>query len=474
MSKLIPGEMLYLYLAVFDTTGSSALIRTDNAIELPVYYVGKGFTLAESRYPNIEKMALALIVTARKLRHYFQAHFITLFTNCPLRQSNQIEVKKAPLEAEPSWKLYVDGSVTKAKSGEGIILVSPDGFKYKYALEFKFATSNNAAEYKVLIGGLQLPQEIRVRRVQVFSDSQLVVNQVSGTFEANEPHLNSYQTLAKALLHRFESATVTQVPRKENSNADALARLATGTRQKGRKKVKIEILDRPSITKTISEIFAISIGPREPTWMDPIIEFIKEGARPKNRRQVRKLQSRCARYTLINNKLYRRGYCFPNLKCVSIEEGETILRDIHEGVCDNHSGSRSMSHKALRTGYFWPNMGKMEEKPFAQWGPDLVGKLPTAPGQFKYVIVEVDYYTKWVEAELLSRITIDSVPETIVTHNGTQFNNPNLIQFTEDMGTQMVFASVAHPKTNGQIEAVNKIIKKLLKKKLDDAKGLWA
>ena len=66
------------------------------------------------------------------------------------------------------------------------------------------------------------------------------------------------------------------------------------------------------------------------------------------------------------------------------------------------------------------------------------------------------------------------VPETIITDNGTQFNNLKLIEFDKDMRTRMVFVSVAHPKTNGQMEAVNKIVKKLLKKKLDDAKGLWA
>ncbi|XP_004296218.1 PREDICTED: gypsy retrotransposon integrase-like protein 1-like [Fragaria vesca subsp. vesca] len=251
--------------------------------------------------------------------------------------------------------------------------------------------------------------------------------------------------------------------------------------------------------------------------MDPIIEFLKEGVRPENRRQARKLQSRCARYTLIDGKLYRRGYRFPSLKCVSVEEGEAILRDIHEGVCGNHYGSRSMSFKALRTGYFWPNMGKMADQmsarchkchqhankiyspsialsilmspwPFAQWGMDLIGKLPTAPGQYKYAIMAVDYYIKWVEAEPVSRITTKSVknflmkniyyrfsiPETIITENGTQFNNPKLIEFTEGMGTRMLFASVAYPKTNRQVEAVNKIIKKLLKKKLDDEKGLWA
>nr|XP_011457439.1 PREDICTED: uncharacterized protein LOC105349449 [Fragaria vesca subsp. vesca] len=518
--------MLYLYLAASNTAVSSALIRKDDTIELLVYYAGKGYTLAESKYPDLEKVALALIVTARKLRHYFQAHSITLYTNCPLRQVLQRleasgmlakwaielgefdihymprvaikgqaaadfiseltpmkereehpevggEVTMAPKDVRPSCKLYVDGSVTKDKSRAGIILVSPDGFKYKYALEFKFSTSNNAAEYKALIGRLQLAQEI--------------------------------------------GAKINQIPQKDNSNADALARLATGTRQKGRKKVKVEILDRPSISKTISEVFAITVGPREPAWMDPIIEFLKEGVRPENRRHARKLQSRCARYTLIDGKLYRRGYCLPNLKCVSVKEGETILRDIHEGVCGNHSASRSLSFKALRTGYFWSNMGKMANQmsakchkchqhankihspsialsilmspwPFAEWGLDLIGKLPTAPGQYKYAIVVVDYCTKWVEAELLSRITTENVknflmkniyckfgiPETIVTDNGTQFNNPKLIEFAEGMGTRMLFASVAYPKTNGQVEAVNKIIKKLLKKKLGDAKGSWA
>ena len=86
----------------------------------------------------------------------------------------------------------------------------------------------------------------------------------------------------------------------------------------------------------------------------------------------------------------------------------------------------------------------MSPWPFTQWGLDLIGKLPTAPGQYKYAIMAIDYYTTWVEAEPLSRITTDSVknflmrniycsfgvPETIITDNGTQFNNPKLIQFT--------------------------------------------
>ncbi|XP_004292234.1 PREDICTED: uncharacterized protein LOC101309906 [Fragaria vesca subsp. vesca] len=404
--------------------------------------------------------------------------------------------------ATQPWRLYVDGSVTRNKSGAGIILKTPDGFKHEYALEFQFKASNNAAEYEALIGGLQLARGIRVERVEVFSDSQLVVNQVNESFEAKEPQLHSYQALSKAFMQHFKSASLSHISWKANRHADALARLATGGPGKGRKKTRIEVLGQPSISKTISEIFMVETGPREPTWMDPIIEFMKAGVRPEDRRQARKLQSRCARYTLMNGKLYRRGYNLPNLKCVTAEEREVIMGEIHEEVCGIQNGSRSLAHKVLRTGFFWPNMGAMADRmsarchkchlhaneihspsialsillspwPFAQWGLDLIGILPTAPGQFKYVIVAVDYFTKWVEAEPLGKITIEcvknflmkniycrfGVSETIVKDNGTQFNNNYLIEFTKGMGTKMVFASVAHPQTNGQVEAVNKIIK---------------
>jgi hypothetical protein len=126
--------------------------------------------------------------------------------------------------------------------------------------------------------------------------------------------------------------------------------------------------------------------------------------------------------------------------------------------------------------------------PFAQWGLDLIGKLPTTKGQFKYIVVAVDYNTKWVEAEALTLITTERIehflwkniycrfgtPETIITDNGTQFDNDEIRSFTARNGTKLLYASPAHPQTNGQVEAVNKLIKRTLKKKLDDSKGLWA
>ncbi|CAL9000431.1 unnamed protein product, partial [Prunus brigantina] len=94
--------------------------------------------------------------------------------------------------------------------------------------------------------------------------------------------------------------------------------------------------------------------------------------------------------------------------------------------------------------------------PFAQWGLDLIGPMPEGKGQVKYAVVAVDYFTKWAEAEALATITAARI-ETFVWQN--------IIK--------LCFASPAHPQSNGQVEAVNKIIKRTLKTKLDKAKGCW-
>jgi hypothetical protein len=81
------GETLSLYLTVSPTALGSALIREEDDVQLPVYYTSKAFQGAEERYPAMEKLALALVVAARKLRPYFQAHTIIVLMNHPLRKA---------------------------------------------------------------------------------------------------------------------------------------------------------------------------------------------------------------------------------------------------------------------------------------------------------------------------------------------------------------------------------------------------
>jgi hypothetical protein len=125
---------------------------------------------------------------------------------------------------------------------------------------------------------------------------------------------------------------------------------------------------------------------------------------------------------LIGGVLYRRGYYFPLLKCLSKADASYILREIHEEVCGNHSGAKMLVNKVIRAGYYWPIMNKDSADvvrtcdpcqrfarimkspleylhltspwPFAKWGVDIVGPMPPGKGNKKFVVVVVDYFTK--------------------------------------------------------------------------------
>ncbi|XP_061998892.1 uncharacterized protein LOC133716187 [Rosa rugosa] len=522
LSKPIPGEVLYIYLTVSVTAISAPLVRREDNNELPVYYTGKGFNDAKSRYFDIEKFALALLTVARRLQQYFQAHTIHVLTNQPLKQVLQKPKSLGRLPvSEPNttsaWTLHVDGSSNSKLSGAGVVLTDPEGNTYEYALQFKLKASNNAAEYEALIADIQLAKELGVTRLAIFSDSQLVVNQVGDDFQAKEPHLSHYQSLAKALLQRcLTNHTIALIPRAQNSKADVVARLATSPPNTNMGDLKLEILDKPSIDKPFSEIF-LTESERPPSWMDQFIDYLSKGIEPQDKTIATRLRRRATLYTVREGKLYRKGRSFPLLKCISLEEGHRVLLLLHSGVCGNHAGARNLAFKALRTGYYWPTIEQDTKRianaclkchhfansplapsvplsfiiapwAYCQWGLDFIGKFPTAPGQLKFAIIAVDYNTKWVETEALATITAAKVihflwkniycrfgiPETIITYNGAQFDNYTLRDFVGQYGTQIRYASPAHPQTNGQVEAVNKIIKQNLKKRLDDAKVLWA
>ena len=86
-------------------------------------------------------------------------------------------------------------------------------------------------------------------------------------------------------------------------------------------------------------------------WMTPIIQYIEDDTcKPKEEKEIKQ---QCARYTMINEDLYRRGYSTPLLKCITIEQVEYVLTEIHQGVCGNHLGAQTMASKVLRANYYW-------------------------------------------------------------------------------------------------------------------------
>ena len=126
--------------------------------------------------------------------------------------------------------------------------------------------------------------------------------------------------------------------------------------------------------------------------------------------------------------------------------------------------------------------------PLARWGIDIVGPLPTAPGNYKYAAVAVEYFSKWVEAKALRDITTGAlqkffwqnivcrfgVPKEVTVDNDKQFDCATFRQFATQLGTNLCFASVYHPQSNGAVERANSIIFAGIKKNITEPpKGKW-
>lgn len=97
---------------------------------------------------------------------------------------------------------------------------------------------------------------------------------------------------------------------------------------------------------------------RSNTWMDQILSYIKDGHLPLDPFETKKIKVRATRFTVVNDELYKRGFSFPYLKCLNPEEAVYVLQEIHEGVCESHSGPLSLVGKEIKEGYFWPTMQK--------------------------------------------------------------------------------------------------------------------
>ncbi|KAL0446190.1 UNVERIFIED_CONTAM: Ribonuclease HI [Sesamum latifolium] len=139
-----------------------------------------------------------------------------------------VELTGEEKESDQSWwKLLVDGPSTSQGSGAGVILETPQGERIQYTLTFNFNASNNEAEYEALLAGMKLAQAVGAKYLEACSDSQLVVNQVRGDFEAKGKRMAQYLDLIRTFCQIFEKFELKRVPRSDNEEADQLAKLAS-------------------------------------------------------------------------------------------------------------------------------------------------------------------------------------------------------------------------------------------------------
>ena len=195
--------------------------------------------------------------------------------------------------------------------------------------------------------------------------------------------------------------------------------------------------------------------------MTPIISYLKEGRLPQGRDEARKLRIKSAKYVLMDEVLYKRGFSQPYLRYLALDQANYVLREVHEGACGNHSGARSLVHKVVRAGYYWPTIQAdakayvkvcdqcqrfnntpkqpseyltpmMAPWPFAQWGLDILGHFLTRARQMKFLVVGIDYFTKWIEAEPLAKITQRNVKNFVWKSIVCRFGVPRVLVFDND------------------------------------------
>ncbi|XP_057436319.1 uncharacterized protein LOC130728766 [Lotus japonicus] len=284
LSKPMPGISLSMLISISDNAVSSVLLQEIKGDVEIIYFVSHALQGAEVRYQKIEKAALALIISARKLRPYFQGFPVVVKTDLPLRQVLQkldlagrmvswaVELsefgitfeKKGAIKAQVlvdfvnemyhednseagEWSLSVDGSSNVKGSGAGIILEGPRGVTIEQSLKFDFKASNNQVEYEAIITGLKLAIEMGVKNITIKTDSQIVSRQIQGEYQAKDAQLAKYLVKAQGLIKQIGEVQINHVPRDENTRADILSKLASTKKPGNNKSVIQEVLNSPSI-----------------------------------------------------------------------------------------------------------------------------------------------------------------------------------------------------------------------------------
>ncbi|XP_022855981.1 uncharacterized protein LOC111377155 [Olea europaea var. sylvestris] len=440
-----PSDTLLLYLAVSQNASHPIVVLTNQPLR-PI--LQKSDALGRLLKWAIE---LGEIDIEFKPRPTIKAQALANFIAELTPRSSETPAKGSNSTLE-TWEIFVDEASNSSGSRADIIITSPDKTtEIQCALKFEFEATNNEAEYEAIVIAVELAKNLECEHLKVFSDSQLVVGQIEGSFERKDEKTNLYCLKVHDLQRQFISCEILKVARAEDAKVDALSRLVFIGMDGLDRIVHIKMVAEPRIAQKPS---VMDID-HEPSWMDPIVDYISNVNIPTDPRLARSIWYRAAKYCIIEGVLFRRSFTLPYLRCLRPFESLQPMTEVHEGICGNHQGARALAYKLIKYAYYWPSLKKdatdyvrkcdkcqkfghvihatAEEltsihysAPFEQWGVDILGPFPLARRQLKFIAVAVEYFTKWVEAEPLATI---SEPKLRISHKTATGETPFMLAF---------------------------------------------
>uniref|UniRef100_A0A2N9IFZ9 Uncharacterized protein n=1 Tax=Fagus sylvatica TaxID=28930 RepID=A0A2N9IFZ9_FAGSY len=492
-----PGRPLILYLTVQEASMGCMLGQQDETgkKEQAIYYLSKKFTEPETRYLLVEKTCCALAWASKKLRQYMLYYTTWLaikgqaiadyLADYPSEQLELMDsefpdedVMTVEEDNQGRWKLYFDGAANAVGSGIGAVLVSPKGQQTPIAVKLGFDCTNNMTEYEACIVGLQAALEFGAYELEVFGDSLLIVSQTNGEWQARDPKLIPYQRYISRLIPKFKYVTFTYTPRAHNHFADALATLASLIKLvegDDVRPLRIETRDIPAYCVCIEECMNVEAEIDDKPWYYDIKRFIQDREYPSRATENEKkyIRRMAFQFFLSGEILYKRTHDATLLRCVDAEEANRLIQEMHAGLMGAHANGPFLARKIMRAGYYWLTMER-----------DCIRHVQTCHKcqmrltGHEFILVAIDYFTKWVEACSFKNVTQVAVtrfvknniicrygmPEMLITDNASNLNNRMMDQLCQQFKIQHHNSAPYRPKMNGAVEAANKNVKKILSK----------
>uniref|UniRef100_A0A2N9H6T6 Integrase catalytic domain-containing protein n=1 Tax=Fagus sylvatica TaxID=28930 RepID=A0A2N9H6T6_FAGSY len=442
------------------------------------------------------------IVVKSKTREDHFGILMKVFERCRL-----YKLKVNPL------KCALGVSVGKFIGGADIVLYKSNGEAVTKSFKFDFPCSNNTAQYEAYLAGLAIAYEMGIKHLRVIATLRSQI-----AFEGEEMDVTISKLMSLAVM-----VDLREIKDYTLISGDLYRRLPEGVLEwcisMEEAKKNAEAADLQSQCPTCQfhhnneEICATFISTDSRTLF---LEYFLEGILPPNPKDVYHLKSLTLRYFVEGGTLFRKGFHGEPLRCLSLSESQMVMKETHAGECGEHQGKKRLYQCLITLGYYWPTMKKdaadfvktchtcqvqanlIHTHPtslqnmatpwsFHTWGQDLIDPINPAFSGYIWILVTVEYFTKWVEAIPLRKATGATVanfirehiiahfgiPYKLISDNGTPFINKDVWEVLKHYQVKHRRSTPYYPQGNGQAKATNRMLLRILSKMVFDYGNDW-